>query len=171
MVGSRFGQSHSSGTCIWEKTQLAPFVPWRLIVLPGARDPQLAFKTERRGKLPVIQVLRCLTAIRCVAFATCFAHPSPVTSFPELLPTGRAGPEAPLRRSAIRAFYRVTGVWCHPLFLWTEGRAGSRCVPREVGEAVLPWEPAVPRGGESSLGHAQARFAAAGNVTAVPGYC
>lgn len=171
MVGSRSGQRRSPGTCIWEKIQLAPFVPWRLIVLPGARDPQLAFKTERRGKLPVTQVLRCLTAIRCVAFATCFAHPSPVTSFPELFPTGRAGPEAPLRRSATQVFYRVMGMWCHPLFSWIEGRAGGCCVPREAGEVVLPWEPAVPRGGESSLGRARARTVAAGNITAVPGYC
>lgn len=44
-------------------------------------------------------------------------------------------------------------------------------MPRVAGEVALPWEPAVPRGGESSLGRAQACFVAAGNVTAVPSYC
>lgn len=29
-------------------------------------------KNERRGKLPGTQILRCLTAIRCAAFVTCF---------------------------------------------------------------------------------------------------
>lgn len=171
MVGSRSGQRHSPGTCIREKTQLAPFASWRLSALPAARDLQLAFKTERRGKLPVTQVLRCLTAIRCAAFATCFAHPSPVTSFPELFPTGGAGPGAPLHRGTARPVCRVMGMWCHPLFSWIEGRAGGGCVPGEAEDAVLPWEPAVPRGGQSSLGRARARFVAAGNATALPGYC
>lgn len=98
------------------RKQLAPFVPWRLPVLPGARDPPLAFKTERRGKLPMTQALCCLTAIRCAALATCFARPSPVTSFPELFPAGGAGPEAPLRRGTTRGFCRVTRMRCHPLF-------------------------------------------------------
>lgn len=38
-------------------------------------------------------------------------------------------------------------------------------MPREA--VVLPWEPVVPRGGESPLGHARAHFVAAANVTAV----
>lgn len=151
MVRSRSGQRHSPGTCVREKTQLVPFVSWRLSVLPAGRDPQLALKTERRGKLPVTQVLRCLTAIRCAAFATCFVHPSPVTSLPELFPTGRAGPEAPLRCGTARLFCRVMGMWCRPLFWWIEGRAGGRGSGAALGACGASGRRVLPRPCSGSL--------------------
>lgn len=109
---------------------------------------------ERRGKLPVTQALPCLTAIRCAAFGTCFAHPSPVTSFPELFPIGRAVPEAFLCCTAARVSYRAMGMWCHPLFSWTGGRARKLFHAQGGWRGSIPWEPAVPRESEPCVSHA-----------------
>lgn len=103
-------------------------------------------KNERKGKLPVTQVLRCLTAIRCAVLATCFAHPTPVTSFPQLFPAGGAGPEAPLHHGATQVFCKVTGMWHHPLFLWIEGRArGGRGSSAALGACSASGRRVLPQ--------------------------
>lgn len=69
------------------RKQLAPFVPWRL---PGARDPPLAFETERRGKLPMIQVIVLLNSNQMCGACDLFCSPFTSHKLSRALPNRRS---------------------------------------------------------------------------------